>query len=140
MTRAEEPVNDDPGVPEAGDALRRIVEVLGGDVGEVLAKLRGGRLSGRFASWVREGENLPVTAEEITDALGDEHVAVIAEQTGKSRGEAVQAVADELPALIDGATPGGDPAALEGLASTTASAAYLRAYPGGADSGSSAPI
>jgi uncharacterized protein YidB (DUF937 family) len=120
-------------VPEV---LERIVEILGGDVGDVLADLRSSNLSGRFDSWVRDGDNDRVTADEISDALGKTHLAVIAEQTGLSERQAVERIAEELPGLIDEATPGGDPAALDGLASTTPSAAYLRAYPGGADSGS----
>lgn len=127
-----------------------MVDVLGGDVEEVLAKIRSGRLSGRFDSWVHQGAGAGagadadaaepvtarVTAAEICDALGPEHIAVIAEQTGKSEQEAVRRIAEELPGLIARATPGGDTAALDGLSSTTPSAVYLRAYPGTTKTGS----
>jgi hypothetical protein len=83
------------------------VEILGGDVGDVLADLRSSNLSGRFDSWVRDGDNDRVTADEISDALGKTHLAVIAEQTGLSERQAVERIAEELPGLIDEATPGG---------------------------------
>lgn len=117
---------------EQNDVLARIVEVLGGDVEDVLTELRTGRLSDRFDSWVRDGANKEVTAEEIADALGKTHLAVISEQTGKNEQDVARTIAAELPGLIDEATPGGYLAALQGLASTTASAAYLRAYPNSA--------
>lgn len=126
--------SESPGASEPRLVLARIVEVLGGDVADVLTELRDGDLSDRFASWIRDGANDRVTADEISEALGEAHLAVIADQTGRSQAESARRIALELPGLVDEATPGGDTAALDSLVSTSPSVTHLRAYSGSAGS------
>ncbi|MDP2228394.1 MAG: YidB family protein [Moraxellaceae bacterium] len=59
------------------------------------------------ASWVGNGQNLPISAEQIQQVLGNEQVAGIARQLGIDPQQASAKLAQVLPGLIDTLTPGG---------------------------------
>jgi uncharacterized protein YidB (DUF937 family) len=59
------------------------------------------------ASWVGNGENLPIAAEEVESALGTKLVAAIAERFGVDPEQAKQLIAQHLPGVVDQQTPGG---------------------------------
>lgn len=64
-------------------------------------------LSDIVASWVGTGQNLPISAEQIQQALGGGHLAELAQAAGLSHEGAAGHLADLLPGLIDKLTPGG---------------------------------
>jgi uncharacterized protein YidB (DUF937 family) len=110
------------GASGIGKMMGQLKGMLGGDVGGVMDKLKSGGLSEQFKSWVGKGENKPVTADQVTQALGNEHIAKIAEQTGMSQDQAAQNIADKLPGMVDKMTPDGDQSALSGMTSKAGSA------------------
>jgi len=110
------------GASGIGKMMGQLKGVLGGDIGGVMDKIKNGGLSENFKSWVGKGENKPVTADQVTQALGNEHIAKIAEQTGMSQQQAAQNIADKLPGMVDKMTPDGDSSALSGLSSMGGSA------------------
>lgn len=110
------------GASGIGKMMGQLKGMLGGDVGGVMDKLKNGGLSDHFKSWVGKGENKPVTADQVTQALGNERIAKIAEQTGMSQDQAAQNIADKLPGMVDKMTPDGDQSALSGLTSSSGSA------------------
>lgn len=59
-------------------------------------------------SWVSTGPNLPITAEQIKQALGSEKLKELAATTGIPVDKAAEALAKYLPAAVDKATPGGN--------------------------------
>ncbi|MFE4862346.1 YidB family protein [Streptomyces sp. NPDC056670] len=61
----------------------------------------------QVASWISPGANEPVTAAEITDALGEEALGRVAGALGKDPAEAAAYLADRLPQATDAATPDG---------------------------------
>ncbi|MER5811403.1 YidB family protein [Streptomyces sp. NPDC002033] len=61
----------------------------------------------QVASWIGTGANEPVTAAEITDALGEEGLGRVAGALGKGPAEAAAYLADRLPRVTDAATPDG---------------------------------
>ncbi|MEU9993082.1 YidB family protein [Streptomyces sp. NPDC048045] len=71
------------------------------------AILSKGGLEDEVGSWIGTGSNTPVTAEQITAAVGEEALAEAAKQAGVKPLEAAVQVAEELPAVIDQATPSG---------------------------------
>lgn len=65
-------------------------------------------LGEHMASWVGTGENLPIDAASIQAALGMPIVASIAAKLGVDPATATQLLAQHLPNIVNGATPGGD--------------------------------
>jgi uncharacterized protein YidB (DUF937 family) len=64
-------------------------------------------LGGVVASWIGTGENLPISAEQIQAVLGSEQVQAIAQALGFSPQQAAGKLAEVLPGIVDGLTPGG---------------------------------
>ncbi|HEX7388922.1 MAG TPA: YidB family protein [Acidiphilium sp.] len=64
-------------------------------------------LGGHIASWIGNGDNLPVSADQIQQALGSPMVASIAQKLGIDPQAAAQLIAKHLPAAVDAATPDG---------------------------------
>lgn len=84
-----------------------LVQNSEGGLGGLLAKLSQGGLGEQVASWVGTGQNLPVSAEQISQILGGAGLGDIAAQLGMSREHAAGQLADLLPQVIDGLTPNG---------------------------------
>lgn len=78
-----------------------------GGIGGLEQKFQGGGLGQIFSSWVSTGQNLPVSPEQITQALGHDQVSQLAQQAGVSHGEAASSLAQLLPSIIDKLTPHG---------------------------------
>jgi uncharacterized protein YidB (DUF937 family) len=97
--------------------MGQMKSMLGTDVGGCLDKIKNSGLSEHFKSWVGKGENKPVTADQVTEALGNEHMAKIADQTGVSQQQAAQTIADKLPGMVDKMTPEGNAGSLAGVGS-----------------------
>ncbi len=96
--------------PHAGMA-QALLGLLGqgqaGGVAGLLQAFEQGGLGQVAASWVGNGQNLPVTADQITNVLGSERIQELAQKVGIPPEEASQAIAAVLPGLIDRLTPGG---------------------------------
>jgi uncharacterized protein YidB (DUF937 family) len=58
-------------------------------------------------SWVGTGQNLPISADQISHVLGSDQVKQLAASAGISPDAAGSTLAKLLPMLIDHATPGG---------------------------------
>ncbi|MER7344749.1 YidB family protein [Streptomyces aurantiacus] len=79
----------------------------GSQVGAAIEELRQAGLGDKLDSWVSTGENLPLTADELTKALGPsiERIALV---IGSSADEVAQKVAAVLPATVDTMSPNGE--------------------------------
>jgi uncharacterized protein YidB (DUF937 family) len=91
--------------PLLGAALQ-MLEGQGGLQG-LLNQLTSGGLGTQVASWVSPGDNHPVTADQITQALGSDKVKELAAQAGLPVDQAAGGLAQILPQLIDHLTPQG---------------------------------
>lgn len=78
------------------------------DLGGLVGKFTGGDLGGALQSWLGDGDNEAVSAEQVTSALGADKVADFAQQLGIGADEAGGALSDLLPSLIDQNSSGGD--------------------------------
>lgn len=74
----------------------------------VLQKFKNGGLAEQAASWVGKGENLPISAEQITQVLGSSTVADVAAKLGMNSGDISTKIAEYLPQVIDKMTPDGE--------------------------------
>jgi uncharacterized protein YidB (DUF937 family) len=64
-------------------------------------------MGGLVQSWVGSGQNLPISADQISHVLGSDQVKQLAAAAGISPDAAGSTLAKLLPALIDHATPNG---------------------------------
>ncbi|HHH20288.1 MAG TPA: DUF937 domain-containing protein [Campylobacterales bacterium] len=76
------------------------------DLSNIMSGLSENGLSEVVSSWLGNGENLPISAESITDLLGADKVSEFAQNLGISEESAQGAIADALPNLVDQATSG----------------------------------
>lgn len=92
----------------------------GGGLQNLMGTFQQAGLGEVIASWVSTGQNLPISAEQIQQALGGGQLSDIANASGLSEADAAGGLAEILPGLIDKLTPNGqvsdanniDPAAM----------------------------
>ncbi|MCC2639232.1 MAG: hypothetical protein K0Q68_2951 [Moraxellaceae bacterium] len=94
------------GQPDIMQIVQGLLTQSGGLDG-LLAKLKAGGLGDIVQSWMGNGPNLPVSAEQITQALGNPQVAALAQQFGIDPQQLSGLVAQHLPGLVDKLSPGG---------------------------------
>jgi uncharacterized protein YidB (DUF937 family) len=79
----------------------------GGGIGALVSRFQAAGLGDQAQSWVRAGDNLPVTAEQVGKVFAPEQIKAWAEQAGTTP-EALQGVLSQaLPHVVDQATPDG---------------------------------
>lgn len=64
-------------------------------------------MGGLVSSWVGSGQNLPVSADQIHEALGSDQVKALAAKAGISPDVAASTIAQLLPGIVDKLTPNG---------------------------------
>jgi uncharacterized protein YidB (DUF937 family) len=69
--------------------------------------LQSGNLGASLQSWLGDGENQSISANEITNLFGNDNVAKFASQLNLNENEAVDGLADALPKMIDSSSSGG---------------------------------
>jgi len=64
-------------------------------------------LGGVVASWVGTGENLPISAEQLTSVLGSSHLQEMAQKVGLPVDGLTEKLSGLLPQVVDQLTPNG---------------------------------
>jgi uncharacterized protein YidB (DUF937 family) len=100
-----------PGQVEAAALPALISDALSktnlGNLQGLVTQLQQGGLGPQVQSWLGNGQNLPVTADQLRGALGDEHVRQVAQHFGVDPDAALKLLAEYLPGLIDRSSPQG---------------------------------
>jgi uncharacterized protein YidB (DUF937 family) len=78
-----------------------------GNLQGLVNQLQAGGLNSQVQSWLGSGANLPVTAEQIRAALGNEQVRQLAEHFGVPVDAALKVLAEHVPTAVDQASPNG---------------------------------
>lgn len=78
-----------------------------GGLGGIMAKFQQAGLGDVVGSWVGSGQNQPVSGDQLTNVLGPDTMATLAEKLGMSQGDAAGQLSNILPGLIDKLTPNG---------------------------------
>lgn len=90
--------------------MKSVLEMLGsnqgGGLGGLVQGFQQNGLGKLVDSWIGTGQNLPVSAEQVQQALGPK-VQELAQQQGMSADAVSQALSQFLPGLIDHLTPNG---------------------------------
>lgn len=96
------------GASAGGNSMLQLVIGLiqqNGGLGGLLEKLKQSGLSDQVASWVGGGANLPVNAEQISQALGSGPLAELAAKFGFNPQEISGMLAKQLPEVVNQLTP-----------------------------------
>jgi uncharacterized protein YidB (DUF937 family) len=78
-----------------------------GSLGGLLNQLQTSGLGGQVASWLGAGENLPVSVDQLRQALGDETVQQIASNLGVPIDKLLAQLSQHLPSVVDHVSPNG---------------------------------
>lgn len=97
-----------------GEALAQVLGGLlsgggsaGGGLGGLVEQFQRAGLGEVIGSWIGTGRNMPVSAEQLGQALGSDTVAQIAQQLGVDPSQAALQLSHILPEVIDRLTPNG---------------------------------
>ena len=92
-----------------------IMEALGGltggdglDLGGIADKLKQGGLGDQVDSWMGDGENLPVSADQGKQAVGEDKRSEMAGKLGVDSDGAADKLSQLLPTVMDKASSGGN--------------------------------
>ena len=86
-------------------------EVLGtgnqGGLNAIIAKLQQAGLGNQVSSWLGNGQNLPITADQIKQVLGSDVVRQLAAKYNIPVDQISEVLAHQLPVAVDQASPNG---------------------------------
>lgn len=77
-----------------------------GGLDGLLGQLKAGGLGEQVASWMGPGHNLPISADQLQAALGNQHIQDIAKSMGLPLDKALEGLAEHLPGLVSGQSNG----------------------------------
>jgi uncharacterized protein YidB (DUF937 family) len=112
MRLVNEVIADLRGTPDAPETpmSAALEELLGGERGsppELTDRFTAAGLGHIMASWIGNGPNLPITAEQLRRVLGAERVGDLATLAGLPSDRFLARMARLLPAAVHGMTPEG---------------------------------
>jgi uncharacterized protein YidB (DUF937 family) len=81
--------------------------LLSGGLGDLLKQFQQHGQEDKAKSWVSSGPNQPVSPQELEEALGEERIGWLTQQTGMSREDLLAGLSRELPEAVDRLTPQG---------------------------------
>lgn len=73
----------------------------------IISKFQQAGLGAQAQSWVGTGQNMPVSADQLSKVLGGANIGALAQQFGLSHGDASSGLTQSLPQIIDKLTPQG---------------------------------
>lgn len=90
------------------DALSSLTGGEGLDLGAITEKLKEGGLGDQLNSWLGDGENAPVSADQITNAFGADKIGDMASKLGVDQSAAADSLSQVMPSLLDKMSSGGN--------------------------------
>jgi uncharacterized protein YidB (DUF937 family) len=73
----------------------------------IVAKLEQAGFGKQVKSWIGTGENLPITADQLRQVLGNDTVRQIAAKYNIPIDQVAEVLAHQLPVAVDKASPDG---------------------------------
>jgi len=89
--------------------LQQLVAMLSkpGALQQLMSSFKGAGLENILQSWIGTGQNLPISADQVTQVLGGGKVAELAKHAGIGESETANVLSGLLPQVIDKISPGG---------------------------------
>jgi uncharacterized protein YidB (DUF937 family) len=81
--------------------------VLSGGLGELVDRFRQTGRGDKADSWINTGDNAPVEASDLEEALGENTIVELTQKTGLSREELLKRLSETLPDAVNQMTPAG---------------------------------
>jgi uncharacterized protein YidB (DUF937 family) len=78
-----------------------------GGLGAIVAKLQQAGFGEQVKSWLGNGQNLPISADQLREVLGNDTVRQLAARYNIPVDQLSQILAQELPKAVDHASPDG---------------------------------
>jgi len=98
-----------------GDQAGGMMEALSGltsgeglDLGGIMEKMKAGGMGDQLESFLGDGENQEISADQVKSVFGEEGVASVANKLGVDTDTAASQLKDVLPSLLDKASSGGN--------------------------------
>lgn len=88
--------------------LMQLVNSQPGGLQGLLAKLTEGGMGQHVQSWVSTGQNMPISPDQLSQALGGGQLAQLAQQFGLSQDHLAGGLSQLLPDVVDKLTPNGE--------------------------------
>ena len=110
------PYGGNAGAPDprgaGGGLLGGLGGLLGGDalsggLNDLLKQFQQHGQGDKAESWINRGSNKPVSPPELEQALGEDRITWLMQETGLSRQELLDGLSRELPQAVDQLTPEG---------------------------------
>jgi uncharacterized protein YidB (DUF937 family) len=79
----------------------------GGGLGGLLSSFEQAGLGHIAQSWIDNGPNQPVSAQQLQTVFGDDQVQTMASQAGMAPHDFLSQLSQHLPRVVDGMTPNG---------------------------------
>src|SRR5580692_9797106 len=86
--------------------LNKYIEQQGG-LQNIASQFEKNGFGDTLKSWISQGQNLPITADQIRQALGSDKVKDLAAKMGLPADKIADLLAQHLPQAVDKATPDG---------------------------------
>lgn len=90
------------------EALSGLTDGNGLDLAGITDKLKEGGLGEQLSSWLGDGDNAPVSADQLTNALGADKIGEMASKLGVDAGAAAETLSQAMPSLLDKFSSGGN--------------------------------
>jgi len=94
-------------VSGASGGILEILRAQPGGLSGLVQNFHDKGLGAIVSSWISNGQNLPISAEQIQGVLGNEQVKQFAAKAGLSPAVASSKLAELLPTIVDKLTPNG---------------------------------
>jgi uncharacterized protein YidB (DUF937 family) len=78
-----------------------------GGLSAIVAKLQRGGFGDQVKSWLGNGQNLPITAQQLQEVLGNDTVKQLAAKYNIPVDQLSKILAQQLPTAVDHASPDG---------------------------------
>jgi uncharacterized protein YidB (DUF937 family) len=86
-------------------------EVVGngnqGGLSAIVTKLQQSGLGDQVKSWIGNGQNIPITADQLKQVLSNDQVKQLAARFGIPVDQVLEVLAKQLPTAVDQASPNG---------------------------------
>ncbi len=89
------------------EALSGLTSGEGLDLGGIMEKMKSAGMGDQVESYLGDGENQEMSAEQVKSAFGEEGLSNVASKLGVDTDTAASQLKDVLPGLLDKASSGG---------------------------------